>query len=286
MTTRLRSPLPWMGGKFYSAPHIVEAFPEPGTYDVYVDLFGGAAHVLLQKPPSKQVEVYNDINHDLVNFWMCARDHAPALEERCRSLPYSRELFYRYHKSLYASDVQLEPVERAARWFYVLRSSFNAHMGPVTHGWLASAKCEAIAYHTALDLFGILQRRMRYVLIDCRDFAEVFRSYNRPRVLFYGDPPYFDVEGYYQHPFTLEDHKRLATLLNTTSAYVALSYYPHPLLETLYPAQMWRRVTLEVPKHSQRTAETRERATEMLLCNYPAPALSLWEERDTQPQEG
>ncbi len=74
-----------------------------------------------------------------------------------------------------------------------------------------------------------------------------------------------------------------ATLLNDTSALVALSYYPHPLLDGLYPASKWRRVTWETVKHSQRGSEMRERATEMLLCNYPAPGVtitpaSLWME--------
>src|SRR6266487_3591347 len=81
---RVRSPLPWIGGKYYSAPHIVAAFPPASRYDTYVDLFGGAAHVLLHRPFEKRhAEVYNDINQDLVNFWMQCRDHAEELEARC-----------------------------------------------------------------------------------------------------------------------------------------------------------------------------------------------------------
>lgn len=114
-------------------------------------------------------------------------------------------------------------------------------------------------------------------MIDNRDFEQVFRHWNKPRTLFYVDPPYVDTEHYYEHPFTLQDHKRLATLLNSTSAYIALSYYPHPLLDELYPANKWRRVTWETPKHSQRTKVTHDIATEMLLCNYPEVSMSLWD---------
>jgi site-specific DNA-adenine methylase len=53
----LRSPLPWIGGKYSSAPRILQAFPHHTSYDLYVDLFGGAAHVLLQKPAYHHVEV-------------------------------------------------------------------------------------------------------------------------------------------------------------------------------------------------------------------------------------
>ncbi len=282
---RVRSPLTWIGGKYYSAPQIVAAFPPASRYDVYVDLFGGAAHVLLHRPLEKRhAEVYNDINQDLVNFWMQCRDHADVLEERCRFLPYSRALHSQYHDDLYHGEV-LDPLERAVRWFYVLRSTFNAFIGPVHHGRLASsARLESVAYHTALDLFEALQRRLRYVLIDSRDFADVLRSHESPRTLFYVDPPYVEKEDYYQRgdgtAFNLHDHERLAALLNETSALVALSYYPHPLLDGLYPESRWRRVTWEVVKHSQRDSQTRERATEMLLCNYADSAtitpVPLW----------
>lgn len=281
----LRSSLPWMGGKYHSAPRIVKAFPPLRNYDVYVDLFGGAAHVLLQRSQYKHhVEVYNDINSDLVNFWMQCRDHAEALEARCRSLPYSRELYYQYHASLYDGHEDLKPLERAVRWFYVLRSSFTSREGPSPNGWdngiPDSGFSAAHSYHSALNLFAALQARFQDTLIDHRDFEPVFHSYDQSRTLFYVDPPYIDAEGYYQHPFTLEDHQRLAALLNSSLALIAVSYYPHTLLETLYPPSRWRRITWMVTKHSQRTEEQREKATEMLLCNYPEPvtAYSLWNE--------
>ncbi|MBA2680540.1 MAG: DNA adenine methylase [Ktedonobacteraceae bacterium] len=288
MTIRqLRPPFPWIGGKYYSAAQIVAAFPSQEGYDIYVDLFGGAANILLQKPVyKKHVEVYNDVSSDLVNFWLQCRDHADLLEERLRSLPYSREVYYHYHHDLYA-DGPLDPLERAVRWFYVLRSSFTGwERASSAPGWSAGIRSvgasEPHAYHTALDLFAPLQRRMRHVLIDHRDFAAVFASYNRLRVLFYCDPPYIGTEHYYQNAFKEEDHVRLATLLNASPAYVALSYYPHPLLDSLYPASKWRRITWDVVKHSQRMQDDRERATEMLLCNYAPAMASLWEENAQQ----
>ncbi len=35
MTAQLRSPLLWVGGKFYSAQHILAAFPPPESYGTY-----------------------------------------------------------------------------------------------------------------------------------------------------------------------------------------------------------------------------------------------------------
>ncbi len=278
----IRSPLPWIGGKFYSAQTILQAFPPDHSYDAYVDLFGGAAHILIQKPRRGHIEVYNDCNQDLVNFWLQCRDHAPELEGRCKSLPYSRALYYRYQKSLY-DGTEMDDLERAVRWFYVLRSSFSAHARVSPQGWSAGQKnarhAPASAYRSAVDLFAVMQERLERVMFDCRDFAEVLKQYDRPRTLVYADPPYIDCERYYKDPdgvtFSVEDHERLAGLLNSSKAYVALSYYPHPLLEGLYPDTKWQRLTWQTHKHSQMTKSTREKATELLLCNYPLPAKQL-----------
>ncbi|WP_161977310.1 DNA adenine methylase [Dictyobacter kobayashii] len=123
---------------------------------------------------------------------------------------------------------------------------------------------------------------MRCVEIDNRDFETVIRQHQKPRTLFYVDPPYLGVEDYYKRidgTFTFADHERLAAVLNATPSFVMLSYYEHPQLEIWYPPEKWRRVRWETVKHSQRTKGTRDRVTELLLCNYPpmVSSLQLWQ---------
>ncbi len=85
--TTIHSPLPWVGGKHFSAKYILQSFPLPQNYDTYVEPFGGAGHVLVQKPPYKHVEVFNDLNNDLMNCWMHMRDHPDEMKERLETLP-------------------------------------------------------------------------------------------------------------------------------------------------------------------------------------------------------
>ena len=271
----LRSPLHWIGGKFYSAPRIVAAFPAPELYDTYVEPFAGALHVLMERQEDKQHwEVANDKNELLVNFLMHVRDHAEELEQRCRSLPYSKILYYRYHKSLY-DGTPLDPMEQAVRWFYVLRLSFRAQVTEARGGWKNSTtQNDADSYHSALDQFAVIQHRLRRVVLDSRDFEPFITTYSKPRVFMYVDPPYINTEAYYgprekDKNDPMKFHKRLAAALNATPALVALSYYPHPLIDELYPADRWRRMTWTIVKHSQRSVKIRDRATEMLLMNYP-----------------
>jgi DNA adenine methylase len=277
----LRSPLPWMGGKYHMAPFILSSFPATSAYDVYVEPFAGACHVLMQKPVAHHYEAVNDLNGDLVNFWMRMRECPDALLSQLQDLPYSRQLHYDYHRSLFDGS-ELDPLERAVRWFYVLQSSFSCHLKPTSTGWKNRprdvGRGQPHAYHTALSLFDAVSERLKCVEIDNRDFEAVIKQHAGPRTLFYVDPPYLGVEDYYKRAdggFTMADHERLARVLASVPGYVALSSYEHPALEAWYPASKWRRLQWQTRKHSQRTKTTHDEVEEVLLLNYEATSQQL-----------
>src|SRR6516165_1827550 len=81
----LRPPVKWHGGKFYLCHRIIEQFPEHHTY---VEPFGGAATVLLNKPPAV-VEVYNDLDQRITRLFRVLRDHGAELQRRLTLTPYS-----------------------------------------------------------------------------------------------------------------------------------------------------------------------------------------------------
>lgn len=60
----MRPPIPWFGGKQLMSGRLLPLFPEHRTY---VEVFGGAGALLFGKNPSA-VEVYNDLDSDLVNW--------------------------------------------------------------------------------------------------------------------------------------------------------------------------------------------------------------------------
>jgi DNA adenine methylase len=108
---KTRSPLIWFGGKSKYAELIISRMPE---HKKYVEVFGGAAHVIVQKPKVNH-EVYNDIDGNLVNFIMTARDNPKELQDACESLPYSRELYEKWKKE----EMPKDPFEKAVRFFYL-----------------------------------------------------------------------------------------------------------------------------------------------------------------------
>lgn len=106
------APVAWYGGKAYYAKEIIARFP---PHEVYVEPFGGAANVLLRKKPS-EVEIFNDMDNRIVDFFRVLRDKTLFAElVRLVSLtPYSRQQFERLVEMPEPEDL----VEKAW-WFFV-----------------------------------------------------------------------------------------------------------------------------------------------------------------------
>ena len=267
----VRSPLKWVGGKAAAADRILAAFPPPDSYSRYVEPFGGAAHVLFGKDPYRHEEVYNDLSNNLYTFWTQLRDNADVLQQRVDDLLYSRAQYYDFYASLFDGSV-LDPMERAVRFFYCLRLTGT--------GWLRKSppgvNCRhtnVLSFRSAVEIFQIARERLKYVLIDNRGGIATIRRYDSPKTLFYCDPPYIDREHYYEASRLGFDHEALAQALNQAKGFVVLSYYPHPLLDDLYPTSRWRRMTWTQKKSSALKSDEdgevyTDQTTELLLMNY------------------
>lgn len=276
MTAQVRSPLKYIGGKSASAERIVASFPSLASYDVYCEPCGGAAHVLLAKPPFNHHEVYCDLDDNLTTFWLEMQTHAGYIQSRLQALPYSRRIYYDYYRSLF-NGTQLESLERAIRWFYCIRGTGTGWMRKSPPGWNGTENA-AQGYRNALELFHALQERFARVAVDNRDVLATIKRYDSPKTLFYIDPPYFGAEGYYEPSKKGFPHEEMASLLQKVKGYVTVSYYPHPSIDMWYAPEKWRRMTWQQAKNSQIQIERREEdtATEMVLMNYPE-AHGLWE---------
>src|SRR5690606_29210212 len=103
----MRSIITYYGGKGHSWRRSIPHFPPHHTY---VEPFGGAANVLLNKPPSP-VEVYNDIDSNVVTIFRVLRDYPDELRRALELTPCSREEFVRCLGPLDG----LDDVEKARR---------------------------------------------------------------------------------------------------------------------------------------------------------------------------
>ena len=231
MTT---SPLTWIGGKFRLAKKLVELFP---PHHLYVEVFGGAAHVLFRKEPSP-VEIYNDIDGRLVNFFRVVQDKEKC-EQLCdmlRGTLYSREIFEECRDNLNVGD----DVTRAFRFAVANKQSFGAKMG--TWGvTFQSARKLTSSFRNMLQSIEGAFRRLNDVGIENSSFEYILNRYDRGDTFFYLDPPYPFVgergKGQlYDHEMTNDDHARLVAQLLTLKSKAMLSGYDTPLYAPLEEA--------------------------------------------------
>src|ERR1700722_13963413 len=102
-------PLPYIGGKRALAKQIIDIFPKHTTY---VETLAGGAQVLFRKEPSK-VEVLNDLDYEVTNFFRCCQLHHEELVRYLRYTLASR----RWFEIMRDSDPSiLTDIQRAARF--------------------------------------------------------------------------------------------------------------------------------------------------------------------------
>jgi DNA adenine methylase len=119
----------------------------------------------------------------------------------------------------------LTDIQRAARYFYVIRISYGADRR--TFG------CNKKTLTSAIDRLPEIQERLRDVVIENRDFEQLIKTYDRPDALLYVDPPYFKAEKYYDG-FGPDDHLRLIKCLSKAMGMFVLSYNDTPEIREQY----------------------------------------------------
>lgn len=218
-------------------------------HHTYVEVFGGGAALLFNKEPSP-VEVYNDIDGDLVNFFRVLRD--PEKFQRFYQLvqltPYSREEFEYCFDTLKDST---DDVERAYKFFVVARMSMSGMgvLGVRRWSYVISESYRGMSENVSKWL-SVIERlpefhaRVMRVQIENDDFRRIIPRYDTKETLFYCDPPYVsETRGHvrYRCDMTVEDHKDLVELLLSARGMVLLSGYQHPVYAPLEDAG-WTRL--------------------------------------------
>lgn len=264
----MRPALRYHGGKFRIAQWVMGFFPE---HTCYVEPFGGAAGVMLQKSRA-YAEVYNDLDGDVVNFFRVLQEPALRAEllERLALTPYARDEF---DKAWRPARGQIERARRLAIRAQMGFGSAGATKG--TTGFRVDTKRK---YGTAQSLWAeypdsIAEAGQRFqgVLIENRPAVDVMKAHDAASTLYFVDPPYVHSTRYpgaggpkraYRHEMTDVDHVALLEALRELQGMVVLNGYE----SELYASRLagWQRHTMEARISSARGSVLR---TEVLWLN-------------------
>ena len=223
------------------AKWILSYFP---PHRIYVEPYGGAASVLMQKPRS-YAEVYNDVWDEVVNLFRVLRDpeSAPRLECQLKLTPFARVEFEE------AYCLEVEPVERARKLLirsFMGHGSASANAAHKTGFRNDSMRSGTTPYNDWKhwpDYITEMTERLQGVCIEHRPAAQIIEEFDGTETLFYVDPPYSLItrpsaktrkNSCYAHEMTDTQHRELSEVLRKCAGMVILSGYPCALYDELY----------------------------------------------------
>ena len=267
---RVKSPFPWYGGKAAMAPLIASLIP---SCRVFVEVFGGAASVLLARTKTSDVEVYNDIDGGLVNFFTQLRENGDELRRLLKATPYSRKECEDCREVVLTGKFRtVSPIEWARCWYVAARQSYGAVLGKAS-GWAyTKKKSHAKEWRSAVKRIHRVAERLQGVLVDNLDFAEVIRRYDCSDCVFYLDPPYVagtraeqNSRNSYRFEMKERFHRVLVDMLLDMKASGILSGYDHSIYDRLVKFGGWSKVTVPArTTMTNRLGTTTDRRKEVL----------------------
>lgn len=258
----MKPPIQYFGAKTSIAEQIVEMMP---SHRGYIEPFAGSLSVLLAKPAAK-IEIVNDLDEHLINFWRVLRDRSDELIRVADLTPHSREELERASALDATDDLEL------ARQVWILLTQGRSRTMKRT-GWrfYADPNGTNASFQTYMDAYrsrlGPTFDRIRSVSLECRPALEVIAQYGAfSDNLLYVDPPYLATTrraGRYSHEMGSDlDHIELSEALHRCESSVMVSGYSSPLYQRLYAD--WNEVGIAARSDN---AVERER-TEVVWMNF------------------
>ena len=251
--------LGYYGGKagYGLAEWIVEQLPYDNN-GAYFEIFGGMAGVLLARPKAR-VELLNDLDGRLINWWRVVRDYPEEFGFLVENTPRSRAEFERMLTRV--DDESLSDIDRALAFHVCLQQS-------IQHGTSVAASNWQRAINPSVGSLGKwrsekvsrLASRLWNVQLECKDAVELLWDIaEQEKAVVYVDPPYPTAN---TSAYRLGDLPQgLGEALKAQKGAVAVSGYGSEWDEL-----GWRKVTMEaVRRNIKGTGDPR---TEVLWCNF------------------
>jgi DNA adenine methylase len=236
-----------------------------------VDLFCGAGWVLFGKPPS-DVEVLNDIDQELINFFRVVK-HQP--EDLIASFELELVSRAEFERLAELNPSELTSIQRAHRFYYLIMAGWGGELlyprfqTSIRDGGHGNRLFGAIKH--LRQRIEPIHARLGTVIIENLQWHECLKRYDSVDTFFYVDPPYPGNNCNYAHNMReWLSHERLYAALRSTQGKWILSSYDAPGIRDAFSSSKYHIIPIE-SYSGMRVAKNntkRVKNEEVLVLNY------------------
>lgn len=264
MCDKMKTPISYYGGKQTMLKHIKPLVP---MHTTYTESFGGGAALLFEKEPS-EVEVYNDVNGELVNFYRVFKQNSKELKLEIESSVHSRNL-HTYAMFIYNYPEFFSKVKRAWALWYVSKTSFASKLdGSYGYDKVRNTTVKKLCNAKEYAIAEAVAKRLENTQIECTDALRIIKSRDTKEAFHFVDPPYIGSNCGHYNGYNEQHFKQLLDLLSTLEGKFMLTMFPNDMLQEYIDKYGWNKV--EITRTISVSTSNRRKQAEWIIMNYNA----------------
>ena len=264
MHSDLKTPISYYGGKQNLVSTILPLIPKHTTY---IEPFVGGGAIFWSKRPS-EVEIINDYNRELINFYECVQNEFVELEKMVRISLHSRSL-HADANVIYDNPHMFSKIKRAWAVWVLSAQSFSSMLdGSWGYDKIKGTTSQKIA--NKRDSFTEeLAIRIQNVQIENTDALRIINSRDYKDAFIYCDPPYFNSDCGHYDGYSKQDFENLLQSLGNAQGKFLMSSYPSEILQDYTKKNKWfTRCIEQKVSVANATSKPGKKKIEVLTANY------------------
>lgn len=252
------------GGKYKLLKYIIPLihnFP----FEFYAEPFAGGAAVFFGiEKYSRKSYVLNDLNDQIINFYLQAKNNQEELIALARSRGIVSNQLHAHSRAIFTGEVATTELETAWAMWYLMKTSWQHIFDKPYYPHLRTSNN---LHYSLLELEKMLGD-MRYVSIEKLDAIKFIKQYDAEDTLFYLDPPYVSTSQHHYRGYKQADLDALLEALVEVKGGFVFSHYNHQGLREWASAHGFRYETMET-RVSLAMATNGKAREEILIYNFP-----------------
>ncbi|MFK7899210.1 MAG: DNA adenine methylase [Cyclobacteriaceae bacterium] len=255
-----KTPITYYGGKQSMVKDILPMIPE---HRVYTEAFFGGGAIYFAKEPASVLEVINDQNGEVINFYRVIKSQAAAFKKLAIQTLHSRAL-YAEAMNVYKSPTKHTALKRAWAFWVLTNQGFVSKIGSWGYDRQKNSMTRKVQNKKMMD-WNAFAKRLERTEIECNDAIKVIKSRDTVNTFHYVDPPYIDTHQGHYKGYTKEDFEELLQTLAAVKGKFLLSSYPSTLLNRYKKKYKWNQKRFNKPLAA---GSNGKRKIEVLTWNY------------------